>query len=513
MSGSPLTSRPATSRPATSRIGRRELGGLLDGWAAAHPGPGYRALAERLRLLVLDGRLPVPAMLPSERALAELTGTSRTTATAAYRWLRDEGFARAGQGSGTWTALPHSTSVTDAALVVPWPVTTSGRRGTADGRGDLSSAAPEAPAQVHAAYAAALAALPRYLPGHGYVTAGLPELRARIAQRYTDRGLPTGSEQILVTAGAMHGLRLVLDAVLHRADRVLVEQPTYPLAVDAVRRAGGRPVALDLSFGWSPELTDEVLRSSGARWAYLMPDFQNPTGRLLDAAGRQAMAHVLARHGCTAIIDETTADLDLRRPGPDGTPVAPQPFPLWAPGAICLGSASKTFWGGLRIGWVRTTPALVQQLTVSRAGDDLGSPLVEQLATAHLLDQLDAVLAERLATLRRRRDALTRALAELLPQWSAPAPDGGMVLWCTLPAPGSSALAGAARELGVTLTPGPRFAVSGRGFEDRVRLPFARPEAELRAATALLAAAWQGTSQPAGGRGAEAPERRGGAVL
>ena len=496
-----------TSRPAASRVGRRELAGLLDGWAAAHPGPGYRALAERLRLLVLDGRVPVPAVLPSERELAELTGTSRTTATAAYRWLRDEGFARAGQGSGTWTALPHGAAVSDAALAVPWPVTTSGSRGTADGRGDLSSAAPEAPAQVHAAYAAALAELPRYLPGHGYVTAGLPELRARIAQRYTARGLHTVAEQILVTAGAMHGLRLVLDAVLHKADRVLVEQPTYPLALDAVRRAGGRPVALDVIGGWSAELADEVLRSSGARWAYLMPDFQNPTGRLLDADGRDELARVLARHGCTAVIDETTADLDLR---PPGTAVAPQPFPAWAPDAICLGSASKTFWGGLRIGWVRTTPALVHQLTLSRAGDDLGSPLVEQLATAHLLDQVDAVLAERRATLRRRRDALAHALAEHLPQWSAPVPDGGMVLWCALPEPRSSALAGAARELGVTLTPGPRFAVSGRGFEDRVRLPFARPQTELRAAVALLAAAWHGAPQPipgepAGGRGSREP--------
>ncbi len=476
---------------------------MLEGWADAHHGPAYRALADRLELLVLDGRLPVPAMLPSERELAETIGTSRTTTTAAYRRLRDCGFADAGHGSGTWTALPSGAagSVADAALAVPWPVTTTGSRGAADGRGDLSSAALEAPAQVHAAYAAALAELPRYLPGHGYVTAGVPGLRARIADRYTARGLPTDPEQILVTAGAMHGLRLVLDALIGRvarADRVLVEQPTYPLSLDAVRRAGGRPVALDVGSGWPAELADEVLRSTGARWAYLMPDFQNPTGRLLDAAGREALAEVLARHGCTAIIDETTADLDLRGPGTAGVPGAPlpAPFPRYLPDAICLGSASKTFWGGLRIGWVRAAPALIRQLTLSRAGDDLGSPLLEQLATAHLLDDLDAVLAERRATLRRRRDAFVAALAEHLPDWTAATPDGGMVLWCRLPERRSSVLAGAARALGLALTPGPRFSVAGRGLEDRVRLPFARPRSELLGAAALLSAAWHGAPGP-----------------
>jgi DNA-binding transcriptional MocR family regulator len=158
---------------------------------------------------------------------------------------------------------------------------------------------------------------------------------------------------------------------------------------------------------------------------------------------------------------------------------------------VCLGSASKTFWGGLRVGWVRAEPELVRRLVLARALDDLGSPLMEQLATAHLLGALDGpdgVLTARRAALADRCRALTAAIAEHLPGWRVPVPDGGMVLWCTLPTPSSTAIAAAAREVGVTLTPGPRFGADG-GLESRLRIPFSRPAPELEAAVRLIAAA------------------------
>src|SRR3954451_24291797 len=216
-----------TVRPLR-RVGTRELVPLLSGWNATR-GAGYASLADRLRLLVLDGRVPVHVLLPSERELAAALGTSRTTTSAAYRLLRESGFAAAGQGAGTWTELPGSPSSgrSSGPAGDPWPVQSSGVAGTADGRGDLASAAPEAPPQVHAAYTAALTELPRFLPGHGYVSAGLPGLRERVAQRFTSRGLATSTDQVLVTSGAMHGLRLVLEALLSPGAPVLVESPSY----------------------------------------------------------------------------------------------------------------------------------------------------------------------------------------------------------------------------------------------------------------------------------------------
>src|SRR4051794_41263435 len=105
-SQSPESGRVTLGRPAR-RVGVRELLPMLTGWAG-RPGPGYAALAERLRLLVLDGRLPVDVVLPSERELAVALGTSRTTTAGAYRALRETGFAAAGRGAGTWTALPRT---------------------------------------------------------------------------------------------------------------------------------------------------------------------------------------------------------------------------------------------------------------------------------------------------------------------------------------------------------------------------------------------------------------------
>ena len=116
----------------------------------------------------------------------------------------------------------------------------------------------------------------------------------------------------------------MLDALLAPGDRVLVESPSYPLALDAIRRAGGRPVALPIEArGWDVSAALDAVRDTGARAAYLMPDFHNPTGRLMDAPTRAALAGALARAGCSAIVDETTVDLDLRGAG---APAAPAPF-------------------------------------------------------------------------------------------------------------------------------------------------------------------------------------------
>jgi DNA-binding transcriptional MocR family regulator len=270
-----------------------------------------------------------------------------------------------------------------------------------------------------------------------------------------------------------------------------VESPSYPLALDAIRAAGGRAVPVPIEdAGWDVGAFADAARATGARVAYLMPDFHNPTGRLMDGSTRGALAGALAATGCTVVVDETTVDLDLRGPA---APAAPPPFAAFGPrgAVVTLGSASKTFWGGLRIGWVRADAALVRRLTLRRAMEDLGSPLVEQLATVHLLADVDTVLTARRAALATRAAALASVLVTELPGWSAPIPPGGLFLWCRLPAASSSAFAAAARSVGVVLTPGPRFGVDG-AFESRLRLPFSRPVPELEAAVARLAPVWRG---------------------
>src|SRR3954471_683166 len=264
-------------RSGVETTSARQLAVLVGDLSADRP-PRYAALAGRVRMLVAAGRVRLGPRLPAERDLAAALALSRATVTAAYARLREDGWAVARQGSGTFAALPAGPH---RGAWVPGPLD--------DGTIDMAHAAPAAPASVPAAFAAALAELPRHLPGHGYHPAGLPELRARIAARYTERGLPTTPEQVVVTTGALAGVSLALSLLLGPGRPLLVEQPTYPNALDAARGFGARllPTALD------PEAPDEwpataarALRTVRPPAAYLVPDFANPTGRLLGAADR-----------------------------------------------------------------------------------------------------------------------------------------------------------------------------------------------------------------------------------
>lgn len=453
------------------QIGACRLAALL-GELAGEPSPRYAALAARIRLLIADGRLAVGIRLPAERELAIALQLSRATVTAAYRRLRDDGWASARQGAGTWTSLPAGPA--HGAWVPALP---------AEGVLDFAHAAPAAPPEIAMAFTAALRDLPRLLPGHGYYPAGLPELRARIAERYTNRGLPTAADQVLITAGALHGITVALEVLVGAGDRVVVEHPSYPNALDAIRETGARtvPVAVDAA-DTAAVVADfpRVARQTSARLAYLMPDFQNPTGFLLDGEQRGRMAAGLHRSGTIALVDETLVDLGL-----DAWPEAPYAAFARADRVVTVGTLSKSFWGGLRIGWLRADASLVQRLSAAVMRAHLSGPVLEQLAACHLLDAAEAVLPALRHRLRAQRDALVAALATALPRWEVPVPAGGLVLWCGLPAPVSNALVNAAEQRGLRLAAGPRFG-TGHAFADRLRLPYTQPIEIQRRAVEIL---------------------------
>jgi DNA-binding transcriptional MocR family regulator len=434
---------------------------------------GSGEIAVRLRRLVADGRLGLAIRLPAERLLAARLGVSRGMVTAAYLQLRREGWADARQGAGTWTALPNR-DVHAAPHAGAW-APDAGR----DDVLDLAHAAPCAPAQLAPAFAAALEALPRHLPGHGYHPAGLPELRARIAERYSIRGLQTAPEQVLVTSGALHGISLVVEALARRGDRVLVEHPTYPSALGVVRARGARLVAAPVEPAEAfADAAAEIVHSARPAVAYLMPHVHNPTGRVLDPRAATQLAATLSAARTVAIVDETLSDVQL-----DELPAASPE--IWAD-AVHVGSLSKSVWGGLRIGWLRGRTELIRTLTAATARTSLSGPVVEQLAACHLLDVLDEVLIARRIELGERRDHVRALLASHLPEWNVPRPPAGLSVWCGLPDPRSTSLAHAAEPRGVRLAPGPLFG-TGRAFEDRLRIPFTLPGGRLQAAIEILA--------------------------
>lgn len=484
------------------------LSRLLGEWNVGAT-PGYRELADVVRLLVLDGRVALDTALPSERALSEALGVSRTMVTAAYGLLREQGFLTGGQGSRSRTRIPRLTPAGTTLFTGPVrndPALTAPGLAAPEGLIDLAYASlPASGEVVHRAFAAALTELPALLPGFGYDALGLLPLREAVAARYTAAGVPTTASQIMVTSGAQHALNIILRALAGRQDRVLVEHPSYPNALDAIRAAGCRPVPVAFSAGtgisprragtsagphgaragaaqaWDMAALQAALQQQRPRLAYVVPDFHNPTGQLMPDLQRRHLVRSAAAAGTVLVVDETLRELNL-----DGAVTAP--VAAFSPAVVTIGSLSKSHWGGLRTGWIRASEDLIQRFAGARTSLDLGGPLMEQLAAAHLVRALDEPLPARISALRDSRAALLELLAGHLPEWEAAYPSGGLSAWCRLPAPISTALTVIAPDFGVRLAAGPRFGIGG-AFERYLRVPFTLPPDKLEAAVLALRSA------------------------
>ena len=497
------------------------LARLLGDWNLG-AAPAYRELADVVRLLVLDGRVALDTALPSERGLSEALGVSRTTVTAAYAHLREQGFLSSGQGSRGRTRIPRltppgTTAITGPGLKAGRTSGTSSATLAAAGLAAPGLAAPEGlidlayaslPASgevVHRAFAAALTELPALLPGFGYDAMGLLPLREAVAARYTAAGAPTTPGQILVTSGAQHALNIIIRALAGRQDRVLVEHPSYPNALDAISAAGCRvlPVAFATAHGtagkaeghaavggqpgsawesaWDMHALQSTMLQQRPRIAYVVPDFHNPTGQLMPDHQRRQLVRAAAAAGTVLVVDETLRALNLD--GAETTPVA-----AFSPAVVTIGSLSKSHWGGLRTGWIRASEAMIQRFAAARTSLDLGGPVMEQLAAAHLVRALDDPLPTRLTALRDNRAALLELLAGHLPGWDTERPAGGLSVWCRLPAPISTALTVIAPDFGIRLAAGPRFGIGG-AFERYLRVPFTLPPERLETAVLALRSA------------------------
>ncbi|GAB5080058.1 MocR-like transcription factor YczR [Arthrobacter sp. AD-310] len=477
------------------------LSRLLGAWNRGS-GPAYRELADVVRLLILDGRLPLETALPSERALSEAVGVSRTTVTAAYASLREQGFLSSGQGSRGRTRIPGAARsgqqepgparlaaglpgirFPGAGPAATAPAMTAPGLAAPEGLVDLAySALPASGELVHRAFAAAMTELPALLPGFGYDAVGLLPLRQAIADRYTAAGVPTRPAQILVTSGAQHALTIILRTLVDRHDRVLVEHPSYPNALDAIRAARCRPVPVPFAAdGWDMPALELAIAGQRPALAYLVPDFHNPTGMIMPDGQRRRLARAADAAGTILVADETLRELNL-----DG--VSSTPLAAFSSAVLTIGSLSKSHWGGLRTGWIRASEPMIQRLAAARTTLDLGGPMMEQLAAAHLVRALDEPPPARLESLRTNRAALLKLLREHLPEWETTYPVGGLSVWCRLPAPSSTALTVLAPEFGIRLAAGPRFGIGG-AFERNLRVPFTLPPGKLEAAVLALRAA------------------------
>jgi DNA-binding transcriptional MocR family regulator len=492
-------------------IGPQALADLLGRWPAAD-GPLYRLLATRIGRLADTGELPPGIRLPPERALAAALAVSRNTVALAYQVLRDDGMAESRQGSGT-RLMPHRITPAAAHRANGY---FAGMLGAAVAI-DLSIGAVEcAPVVAEALQSPRDVLGPRELSrltvGTGYLPYGLAELRAAIATLLTiTHSVPTSAAEVLVTTGAQQALGLLVQSEVSPGQAVVTEDPTFPGFLDVVQRAGGRLVGVPP--GDVAAIADAVAVHRPAL-VYLIPSFHNPTGALLPAAARGDIVELARRNPDVTVVDDlAVAELPLADE-PLGWRRQPPPPPLAAlsprlPNVVTVGSFSKTYWGGLRTGWVRAPEGIIARLAAAKAAADLGSPPFQQAILAALVrDRHDEILKYRADWTRDRYAVMASALSSLLPGWRWSPPAGGLTIWARLPGDAdSSAFAQAALRRGVAVIPGRLLSVSGQR-SPWLRLAFVRPPSELAVAVQTLAAVQPGASGEAELSGDRVPTRK-----
>ncbi|WP_063046122.1 aminotransferase-like domain-containing protein [Nocardia pseudovaccinii] len=453
-----------------------ELADRLGRWSADR-GPLYLLLAGRLRTLIDDGELRPGMPLPPDRALAKVLAVGRSTVVAAYDLLSVEGRVVRRQGSGTRVAGPaavpaRETTHSPAFLQLLEP--------DADVIALACAAPATPPPEVAQAYRHIVPELAAVEGDIGYRPTGHPLLRNAIADRYRARGVPTDPEQILVTGGGQQALSLLARALLRSGDRILVEAPTYPGALEAFRE-----VAAILQTG--PVGLGAV---TPAALAYVVASYQNPTGAVLPALARRRLVESARTAGMPLIDDEVLTDL-----GFPGTDPPPPPLAALDESVISVGSLSKIVWGGLRVGWVRAPIPVIARLARLRAVHDLGGNIPAQLAAAWLLRDLDR-LRERITQQRKEsHDVLVTELGERLPEWEVPPVSGGQTLWIRLSRGDGTSFAQRALRHGVAILPGAGLDASG-GSSDYVRISFVADPGSLREAACRLAEAWRTYEPP-----------------
>jgi 2-aminoadipate transaminase len=340
-------------------------------------------------------------------------------------------------------------------------------------------------------------------------TEGNADLRARIAALMQARqGIEITPAEILVTNGSQQGLDLTGKVFLDPGDVVLCESPTYVGAISALRVFEPRFVEVETDDeGMLPgDLERKLIAEARVKFIYVIPDFQNPSGRCWSLERRRRLLDLAARHGVVVVEDAPYAELRY-----SGEPV-PSLKSMDAGGLVVyLGTFSKTFCPGLRIGWLAARREIHEKCVLVKQGADLHTSELSQRLIARFLARYDfAGRVEALrAVYRGRRDAMLRAIEREMPAGvRATRPEGGLFLWIELP-PDVSARDVLPRALArnVAFVPGGSFYPNG-GHENTLRLNFSnQTEERIGEGVGRLASALREVMAEAHGKAAaDAPD-------
>lgn len=466
--------------------------------------PVFLQLAHAVAEDVRRGRLRPGERLPGSRALAERLGVHRNTVLAALQELAAEGWVRAEPARGVFVAvdLPRAPEATPRApprsarapmgFTLPLAPEPLPIEPAAPGALVMSGGQPDLRLlplpELARAYRRALTS--RGLLDYGDPR-GEPRLRAALAEWLADtRGLATTAGDLVVTRGSQQALALLAQVLLRPGDAVAVEAYGYPPAWAALRAAGATlvPIPVDAD-GLDVAALAAVLDAPHPplKAIYLTPHHQYPTGAVLAPARREALLALAARHRFAILEDDYDNEFHYR-----GRPLLPLASADRHGVVVYIGTLSKAFAPGLRLGFVRGPRALLDRVADARRIADRQGDRVVEIALAELLTDGTLVRHVRKAwqVYRARRDVLLAELAGLHPWLSVDPPAGGMALWCRVdPALDAATWARAALAEGVVVQSGGSYTFDGAAVPF-LRLGFASlDEAELREAVRRLARA------------------------
>jgi len=314
---------------------------------------------------------------------------------------------------------------------------------------------------------------------------GFAPLREWVAAQMAAQGMKVDASQVLITTGSQQGLDLVGKVLIDTGSKVAVESPTYLGALQAF--APYEPEVMSVACDNEGPLPDALGVARGARFLYLLPNFQNPSGRCMGERRRIELADAARKLGLPIVEDNPYGDLWFDQPPP--RPLAS----LWPEGTVYLGSFSKVLAPGLRLGYVIAPAAMMPKLLQAKQAADLHSPGFNQRVVHEVIR--NGFLDQHVPTIRARykahRDAMRAALETHMPsgcRWNVPV--GGMFFWIELPeGVDATAMLPKAVELGMAYVPGAAF-FAERPRANTLRLSFVTvPPEQIERGVALLAQA------------------------
>jgi DNA-binding transcriptional MocR family regulator len=330
---------------------------------------------------------------------------------------------------------------------------------------------------------------------YGPTYAGLVQLAA---ERLRRRGVDASERRTLICYGSSQIIGMLPQVLITPGDSVIVEAPSFLGAVMQFRRSGARLVGVPVDAQGMDvaalERTLAELHAAGVRpkFIYTIPTFHNPTGTTMPLERRLRLLELAAAYGVLVVEDDAYGS--LRFGGEDLPPLAALDTQGWV---INLGTFSKIFAPGVRLGWAHGPEALIDRLQMCKVEGSSGPFITRVLANFAAGGRLDRHIDELRAHYRAKCELMLAAIARELPGASAVRPDGGFFIWLRLPAGVSAtALAAAALAEGVEVLPGPRCYADGSG-DDHIRLAFSyAPADQIADGIARLGAAVRALAPP-----------------